>query len=119
MHRAVAEREAERDKHDQTTVIGFDCSVAVCADQVVGTARLRALANDTIKAERVAVLLPFRRRGAGRALMQALEGAARPRGELVLNAQRRLPRSKNGSAADAKARSSSRPAFRITGCGNA
>jgi GNAT superfamily N-acetyltransferase len=68
-------------------VIGFDCSVAVCADQVVGTARLRALANDTIKAERVAVLLPSRRRGAGRALMQALEGAARPRGELVLNAQ--------------------------------
>ena len=68
---------AERDKHDETAVIGFDFSVAVRADQVVGTARLRALANDTIKGERVAVLLPFRRRGAGRALMQPLDGAAR------------------------------------------
>ena len=61
--------------------------LALQADEAVGTARLRPLADGTSKAERVAVRRPFRRRGVGRALMCALEDAAGDRGEIVLNAQ--------------------------------
>jgi methyltransferase (TIGR00027 family) len=75
--------EEEMDAHDADAAH----FVALQADEVVGTARLRSLADGALKAERVAVRRPFRRRGVGRALMQALEDAARARGELVLNAQ--------------------------------
>jgi methyltransferase (TIGR00027 family) len=75
--------EEEMDAHDAVSAH----FLAMQADDIVGTARLRLLADGTLKAERVAVLRPFRRRGVGRALMRALEEAARARGELVLNAQ--------------------------------
>jgi len=63
--------------------------LAFSGAEAVGTARLRATEDGRLKAERVAVRRPFRGHGAGRALMQALEAAARARGqrELVLNAQ--------------------------------
>jgi len=75
--------EEEMDAHDAEAAH----FLALQADDVVGTARLRPLVDGALKAERVAVRRPFRRRGVGRALMQALEDAAVARGELVLNAQ--------------------------------
>lgn len=55
----------------------------------VGTARLRITEDGHAKAERVAVLRPFRRHGVGAALMSALEDRARALGhqEVVLSAQ--------------------------------
>lgn len=63
--------------------------VALADDDVVGTARLRVTDDGHAKAERVAVRRAFRRTGAGRALMRALEAHARNDGhtEIVLNAQ--------------------------------
>ena len=63
--------------------------LALAGGEAVGTARLRVTGDGRVKAERVAVRRPFRRAGVGRALMRALEDAARARGhrELVLNAQ--------------------------------
>ena len=59
------------------------------AGLLVGTARLRAV-DDAGKAERVAVAPEARRAGVGRALMLALEEAARALGHpaMSLNAQR-------------------------------
>jgi predicted GNAT family N-acyltransferase len=58
-------------------------------DEPVGTARLRLVDGDTGKAERVAVLRPYRGSGIGRRLMDRLESAALDRGcsRVVLNAQ--------------------------------
>jgi predicted GNAT family N-acyltransferase len=55
----------------------------------VGAARLRVTPGGVAKAERVAVLAGARGLGVGRALMRALEGAARDAGhpEVVLGAQ--------------------------------
>jgi predicted GNAT family N-acyltransferase len=60
--------------------------LALLDGEPVGTARLRTLPDGTPKAERVAVRKAWRRHGIGRALMRALEDAARGP-ELVLNAQ--------------------------------
>lgn len=56
--------------------------------EAVGTARLREVEGG-VKAERVAVLAPFRQHGAGAALMRALEAEAWRRGapRLLLHAQ--------------------------------
>lgn len=64
--------------------------VALEAGRVIGTARLRPLAEPGLaKAERVAVLAEHRRLGVGARLMDALEAEARRRGlqAVVLNAQ--------------------------------
>ena len=63
--------------------------LALAAGEAVGTARLRETEAGRVKAERVAVRRSARRSGIGRALMRALEDAARARGhrEIVLNAQ--------------------------------
>ena len=75
----------EMDAHDAT------CThfLALLDDEPVGTARLRTLADGTPKAERVAVRAAHRKTGIGRALMTALENAARKSGHphLILNAQ--------------------------------
>ena len=75
----------EMDAHDAGCVhfLAFD------AGDAVGTARLRETEAGRVKAERVAVRRSARRSGIGRALMRALEDAARARGhrEIVLNAQ--------------------------------
>jgi predicted GNAT family N-acyltransferase len=62
--------------------------VAYEAGRPLGCARLRAL-GDAAKVERVAVLSDARRHGLGRALMEAVEQAARERGHtrFVLHAQ--------------------------------
>ncbi len=62
--------------------------VARLGGRLVGTARLRSL-QDAAKAERVAVAREARRAGVGRALMLAVEQAARELGHatLILNAQ--------------------------------
>ena len=72
----------EMDAHDATATH----FLAFLGGQPVGTARLRTLPDGTPKAERVAVRRAWRRHGIGRALMCALEDAARAP-ELVLNAQ--------------------------------
>jgi predicted GNAT family N-acyltransferase len=58
-------------------------------DEPVGAARLRLVDEDTGKAERVAVLRPYRGVGLGRRLMDRLESEAHDRGcsRVVLNAQ--------------------------------
>jgi predicted GNAT family N-acyltransferase len=73
----------EMDEHDATAThfLAFDDG------EPVGTARLRTLPEGTPKAERVAVRAAHRRTGIGRALMTALEDAARHKGRIVLNAQ--------------------------------
>ena len=73
----------EMDEHD-ATAMHF---LALEDGEPVGTARLRTLPDGTPKAERVAVRAAHRKTGIGRALMTALEDAARPSGQLVLNAQ--------------------------------
>jgi predicted GNAT family N-acyltransferase len=73
----------EMDEHD-ATAMHF---LAVEDGEPVGTARLRTLPDGTPKAERVAVRAVHRKTGIGRALMTALEDAARPNDQLVLNAQ--------------------------------
>jgi predicted GNAT family N-acyltransferase len=57
--------------------------------QLAGTARLRVTEDHHAKAERVAVLLAFRRHGVGAALMSALEQKAKLDGhhEVLLSAQ--------------------------------
>jgi GNAT superfamily N-acetyltransferase len=62
--------------------------LAQCAGRPVGTARARRV-DAAIKAERVAVLRAFRRRGIGDKLMRALESWAFEQGvdRVVLNAQ--------------------------------
>jgi predicted GNAT family N-acyltransferase len=72
----------EMDAHDATATH----FLALLDGEPVGTARLRTLPDGTPKAERVAVRRAWRRHGIGRALMCALEDAARAP-ELVLNAQ--------------------------------
>ena len=63
--------------------------VALADEELIGTARLRITEDGRAKAERVAVRRAARGRGAGAALMRALEVEARTRGHdrLVLNAQ--------------------------------
>lgn len=63
--------------------------VAYADGDPVGAARLRPYDGSTGKVERVAVLEPERGAGVGRALMDAVEAAARDAGyaELVLHAQ--------------------------------
>jgi predicted GNAT family N-acyltransferase len=58
-------------------------------DEPVGAARLRVVDADTGKAERVAVLRPYRGVGLGRRLVRRLESVARSRGcsRMVLDAQ--------------------------------
>ena len=75
----------EMDAHDAVCVH----FLALDAGDAVGTARLRETEAGRVKAERVAVRRSARRSGIGRALMRALEDAARARGhrEIVLNAQ--------------------------------
>lgn len=51
---------------------------------MVGTARLRPLSSTEAKAERVAVLRAWRRRGVGKALMDALEQSAIQQGFSIL-----------------------------------
>lgn len=62
--------------------------LAQCAGRPVGTARARRV-DGAIKAERVAVLRAFRRRGIGNKLMRVLESWAFEQGvdRVVLNAQ--------------------------------
>jgi predicted GNAT family N-acyltransferase len=82
----VAE-DLEFDDHDETAthVVAYD------GEQAIGAARLRAV-DSAGKAERVAVLREFRGAGVGRALMRALEAAARARGldRMRLHAQVRV-----------------------------
>jgi predicted GNAT family N-acyltransferase len=63
--------------------------LAVSAGVDVGTARLKALSALVAKAQRVAVDAGHRKHGVGRALMLALESAARARGHtsVVLSSQ--------------------------------
>lgn len=63
--------------------------VAYLEDEAVGAARLREYDDATGKAERVAVLEAHRDEGIGRALMDALEAAAREAGyeRVLLHAQ--------------------------------
>ncbi len=75
--------EEEMDDRDATSTH----FLAFIGDDVIGTARVRTTEKGALKAERVAVRMPFRRHGAGRALMAAIEDAARGHDELVLNAQ--------------------------------
>jgi predicted GNAT family N-acyltransferase len=58
----------------------------------VGTARLRYVAHDLAKAERVAVLERYRGKGIGRMLMRRVESEAREsdRTRMTLNAQTRV-----------------------------
>lgn len=72
----------EMDAHDGTATH----FLALVDGEAVGTARLRTLPDGTPKAERVAVRAAWRRHGVGRALMRALEHAARAP-QIVLNAQ--------------------------------
>jgi predicted GNAT family N-acyltransferase len=72
----------EMDAHDANSTH----FLALLDGEPVGTARLRTLGDGTPKAERVAVRKAWRRHGIGRALMRALEDAARAP-EIVLNAQ--------------------------------
>jgi GNAT superfamily N-acetyltransferase len=74
--------EEEMDQRDATS----RHFLAFIGDEVVGTARLRTTDNGSVKAERVAVRRPFRRLGVCRALMAAVEHAARGRREIVLSA---------------------------------
>jgi ElaA protein len=76
--------ELELDEHEDAAIH----LVARVGEQAVGTARLRILGGDA-KAERVAVLPPFRELGVGRALMCAIEDEAAALGlaRVVLNAQ--------------------------------
>jgi predicted GNAT family N-acyltransferase len=62
--------------------------VAYVQDQPVGTARVRRLAK-AAKIERVAVLLPYRNRGIGRAIVLEILTYLRQRAttEIILNAQ--------------------------------
>ena len=75
----------EMDAHDASSTH----FLALLDGEPVGTARLRTLSDGTPKAERVAVRAAHRKNGIGRALMTALEDAARKSGHphLVLNAQ--------------------------------
>lgn len=63
--------------------------LAFAGGEPVGTARLRITADGHAKAERVAVRAPWRGRGAGHAVMSALEAEALRRGhrEVLLSAQ--------------------------------
>jgi predicted GNAT family N-acyltransferase len=63
--------------------------LALHGKKAVGTCRLRRIGPDTVKAERVAVLAPFRKSGTGRRLMETLENCAREMKArfVVLNAQ--------------------------------
>lgn len=63
--------------------------LAVAGGVDVGTARLKALSALVAKAQRVAVDAAHRKHGVGRALMLALESAARARGHtsVVLSSQ--------------------------------
>ena len=78
---------------EREEVDGLDpeCAHLLAEDEgrLVGTARLRDGGQGKAKAERVAVLEEQRGRGTGRALMRALEEAAREAGfrEVVLAAQ--------------------------------
>lgn len=74
----------ERDEHDPYATHW----VARVADEVIGTARARAIGRDA-KAERVAVLARARRLGVGRALMNEIEAWAAGQGldRVMLNAQ--------------------------------
>jgi predicted GNAT family N-acyltransferase len=83
----VAE-DLEFDDHDETATH----FVAYDDEQAIGAARLRVPEPGMGKAERVAVLEAFRGADVGRALMRALEAAARERGfeRMKLHAQVRV-----------------------------
>lgn len=78
--------ELERDPADAGCVhaVAFDA-----AGQAVGTGRLLPLPDGVLKLGRLAVLRPWRGRGVGQALLQALLDAARAQGarEVMLHAQ--------------------------------
>lgn len=75
----------EVDEHDDTA-LHF---IAYVDGQIAGTARLRWIDRFTAKAERVAVLAPYRGYGVGKALMHALENEAKHRqvSSIVIHAQ--------------------------------
>jgi Predicted acyltransferase len=77
----------EMDEHDATAThfLAWDSA----RDEPVGTARLRHPKAATGKAERVAVLRPYRGEGLGRRLMECVESEARGQGcsRIRLNAQ--------------------------------
>ena len=79
------------DEADEWDGLDDACRHFLCLvdGEPVGTARLRLLPDGVAKAQRVAVLRAKRRRGVGRALMTALEDAARAAGcgEVSLGAQ--------------------------------
>ena len=77
----------EMDEHDATATHFLARDTA--RDEPVGTARLRVPEETTGKAERVAVLRPYRGEGLGRRLMEAVESAGRERScsRMVLHAQ--------------------------------
>jgi predicted GNAT family N-acyltransferase len=68
----------EMDEHDATATHFLARDAA--RDEPVGTARLRCPGAATGKAERVAVLRPYRGEGLGRQLMERVETAAREQG---------------------------------------
>ncbi|MBI5832538.1 MAG: GNAT family N-acetyltransferase [Armatimonadetes bacterium] len=76
---------------DEWDGLDGECRHFLCLadDEPVGTARLRLMPDGTAKAQRVAVLRARRGRGVGRAVMAALEAAAREAGcrEVHLGAQ--------------------------------
>jgi len=79
--------EVEMDEHDAgaTHFVAYDTA----RGEPVGTARLRFPEEATGKAERVAVLRPYRGQGIGVRLMERVESEARDRGcsRVRLNAQ--------------------------------
>jgi len=77
----------EMDEHDATATHFLARDLA--RNEPVGTARLRFPDETTGKAERVAVLRPYRGEGLGRRLMDSTETEARDRGcsRMRLNAQ--------------------------------
>lgn len=83
----------EQDVTEEEEIDGLDPQclhlLALVDDEPAGAVRLRDGDARVAKAERVAVLRGYRRGGVGRALMTALEGAARERGfeQILLGAQ--------------------------------
>ncbi len=77
----------EMDDHDATATHFLARDTA--RDEPVGTARLRFPDAATAKAERVAVLRPYRGEGLGRQLMERVENEAREQGcsRMALHAQ--------------------------------
>ncbi len=84
---------AGQDVTEEEEVDGLDPEclhlLAEVDGELVGAARMRDGGHGTAKAERVAVVSSYRRRGVGKALMQGMELEARRRGfvEMLLGAQ--------------------------------